>query len=74
MILKGEVVARTDDGWITLPETNQTSPLRLANGFRFGPVLRMLPGVNGTACSAYPACVAVGMKGQCCPNTAKVGR
>ena len=36
------------------------------------PQLRMLPGVNGTGCSAYPACVAVGMTGQCCPNSAKV--
>eukprot|EP00434_Breviolum_minutum_P030552 symbB.v1.2.027019.t2/scaffold2743.1/size71816/2 len=35
-------------------------------------ITQMLPGVNGTDCSAYPACVAVGMKGQCCPNTAKV--
>ncbi|CAJ1333113.1 unnamed protein product [Effrenium voratum] len=30
-------------------------------------------GVNGTACSAYPACVSVGItEGDCCPNTDKV--
>ncbi|CAJ1373232.1 unnamed protein product [Effrenium voratum] len=27
-----------------------------------------LTGVNGTACEAYPACVAVGITGECCPN------
>jgi len=35
-------------------------------------ITQMLPGVNGTGCSAYPACAAVGMTGQCCPNSAKV--
>ncbi|CAE7566296.1 unnamed protein product [Symbiodinium natans] len=31
------------------------------------------PGVNGSSCSAYPACVAAGIKeGSCCPNDAKV--
>ncbi|CAJ1396447.1 unnamed protein product [Effrenium voratum] len=30
-------------------------------------------GLNGTACSAYPACVSVGItEGDCCPNTDKV--
>eukprot|EP00437_Effrenium_voratum_P032406 CAMPEP_0181477054 /NCGR_PEP_ID=MMETSP1110-20121109/42020_1 /TAXON_ID=174948 /ORGANISM="Symbiodinium sp., Strain CCMP421" /LENGTH=369 /DNA_ID=CAMNT_0023602347 /DNA_START=76 /DNA_END=1185 /DNA_ORIENTATION=- len=32
-----------------------------------------LPGINGTICSKYPACVAVGLtEGECCPNTDKV--
>ena len=31
------------------------------------------PGVNGTTCAAYPACVAVGIsQGNCCPNDDKV--
>ena len=31
------------------------------------------PGVNGTSCSAYPACVSVGIsEGNCCPNDDKV--
>mmetsp|Transcript_17600 Transcript_17600/g.20803 ORF Transcript_17600/g.20803 Transcript_17600/m.20803 type:complete len:262 (+) Transcript_17600:55-840(+) len=31
------------------------------------------PGVNGTSCSLYPACVDVGIKeGNCCPNDDKV--
>ncbi|CAJ1404910.1 unnamed protein product [Effrenium voratum] len=31
------------------------------------------PGVNGTACSAYPACMMMGMnQGDCCPNADKV--
>ena len=31
------------------------------------------PGVNGSSCSAYPACVAVGIsEGNCCPNDDKV--
>ena len=31
------------------------------------------PGANGTVCSAYPACVAVGIsEGNCCPNDDKV--
>ena len=31
------------------------------------------PGVNGTFCAAYPACVAVGIsEGSCCPNDDKV--
>jgi len=29
-------------------------------------------GVNGTTCEAYPACVAAGLAGNCCPNDAKV--
>ncbi|CAE7566277.1 unnamed protein product [Symbiodinium natans] len=29
----------------------------------------VLPGINGTSCSAYPACMAVGInQGSCCPN------
>mmetsp|Transcript_35813 Transcript_35813/g.58631 ORF Transcript_35813/g.58631 Transcript_35813/m.58631 type:complete len:280 (-) Transcript_35813:47-886(-) len=33
----------------------------------------VLPGVNGTSCSLYPACVDVGIKeGNCCPNDDKV--
>ncbi|CAL1140307.1 unnamed protein product [Cladocopium goreaui] len=32
-------------------------------------VAAVSPGVNGTTCSAYPACVDVGIKeGNCCPN------
>ncbi|CAE7478859.1 unnamed protein product [Symbiodinium natans] len=31
-------------------------------------VAGQLPGVNGTHCTAYPACVAVKMSGDCCPN------
>ena len=32
-----------------------------------------VPGVNGSSCSAYPACVAAGIKeGSCCPNDEKV--
>ena len=31
------------------------------------------PGVNGTTCSSYPACVAAGIsEGNCCPNDDKV--
>mmetsp|Transcript_53835 Transcript_53835/g.125531 ORF Transcript_53835/g.125531 Transcript_53835/m.125531 type:complete len:267 (+) Transcript_53835:87-887(+) len=33
----------------------------------------VLPGVNGTTCAAYPACVAVGIsQGSCCPNEEQV--
>lgn len=36
-------------------------------------ITQMLPGVNGTSCSAYPACVTAGIKeGECCPNAEKV--
>eukprot|EP00435_Cladocopium_sp_Y103_P021501 s1164_g5.t1 len=36
-------------------------------------ITQMLPGINGTSCSAYPACVAAGIKeGECCPNAEKV--
>jgi len=36
-------------------------------------ITQMLPGINGTTCSAYPACVAAGIKdGDCCPNAQKV--
>ena len=32
-------------------------------------VIPPAPGVNGTSCSMYPACVAVGIvEGPCCPN------
>eukprot|EP00439_Symbiodinium_sp_Y106_P047384 s3007_g6.t1 len=31
-------------------------------------VAGQLPGVNGTHCAAYPACRAVKMSGDCCPN------
>ena len=37
------------------------------------PPVKMLSGVNGTMCSKYPACVAVGIKeGSCCPTEANV--
>ena len=31
-------------------------------------VAPLLPGINGTRCERYPACVAVGIQGHCCPN------
>lgn len=35
--------------------------------------VEVTPGVNGTSCGLYPACVAVGIKeGDCCPNADKV--
>eukprot|EP00435_Cladocopium_sp_Y103_P024158 s1164_g5.t3 len=36
-------------------------------------VAAVTPGINGTTCSAYPACVDVGIKdGNCCPNADNV--
>ncbi|CAE6931153.1 unnamed protein product [Symbiodinium sp. CCMP2592] len=33
------------------------------------PATAVVPGINGTTCSAYPACTAVGIsQGSCCPN------
>eukprot|EP00931_Biecheleriopsis_adriatica_P088112 TRINITY_DN6248_c0_g3_i1.p1 TRINITY_DN6248_c0_g3~~TRINITY_DN6248_c0_g3_i1.p1 ORF type:complete len:349 (-),score=77.87 TRINITY_DN6248_c0_g3_i1:122-1063(-) len=37
-----------------------------------GPEVNSTVGSNGTTCGAYPACVAAGMEGDCCPNDAKV--
>ncbi|CAE7237495.1 unnamed protein product [Symbiodinium sp. CCMP2456] len=37
------------------------------------PIVAALPGINGTLCSSYPACMAVGIsEGSCCPNDDKV--
>mmetsp|Transcript_40990 Transcript_40990/g.76206 ORF Transcript_40990/g.76206 Transcript_40990/m.76206 type:complete len:312 (+) Transcript_40990:63-998(+) len=37
------------------------------------PPVKMLTGVNGTLCAAYPQCVAAGIKeGNCCPTDAHV--
>ena len=43
------------------------------SGSKTREVMAPPPGVNGTTCSAYPACVHVGIsQGNCCPNDDKV--
>jgi len=46
-----------------LPDTATVKPLAIA----------VVPGVNGTSCSLYPACIDAGItEGDCCPNAEQV--
>mmetsp|Transcript_79125 Transcript_79125/g.139681 ORF Transcript_79125/g.139681 Transcript_79125/m.139681 type:complete len:327 (-) Transcript_79125:312-1292(-) len=60
-------VGEQADHNITIYKKNQPPPTVPAPSTVAGPAT---PGVNGTECSAYPACVAVNIaSGSCCPNS-----
>ncbi|OLQ02756.1 hypothetical protein AK812_SmicGene14364 [Symbiodinium microadriaticum] len=55
-----------------LPDVPTMAPIKLPN-ISSPPPTKPVAGVNGTQCSAYPACVAAGIKeGACCPTKANV--
>ncbi|CAE7754004.1 unnamed protein product [Symbiodinium sp. CCMP2456] len=55
-----------------LPDVPTMAPIELPE-ISSPPPTKPIAGVNGTQCSAYPACIASGIKeGECCPTKANV--